>query len=455
MPEEIQTAQAGEQTTAQVAERTGPGSLASFMSDGSTLAAPDPATYKTFREMRKNPTIALARAVATAPIRTAQVGYEVAEGFEVPPDRLEFVSREMKSIWVRLVADMSFGLDYGWAPFEIVYTMKNDLIGFDRIKPLLVDKTVAVADKETGRFAGLKQGEVTLPLGKSFIYTHDQEADDVYGRSRHENVREDAWTLWKDLSKRQLQFAKKIATVIPLLHYPVGESPGKGGDFKDNFEHAQRMLREMGEGAGIAMPNNYEAWVEDIGKVRDPEKLRSWIIDIVEVKGNHLAELSASMRHMESLMMRGWLVPERTAIEGQLGTKAEAGVHGELALIIAELTLREMLAAVNAQLINCLLLLNYGPEAMDSIVARTMGLDPITRLFFVNVAEKILSLPDIALQINSLTDFDQVLRELGLPPPVQSETEIPLSRDADSFLATTLRSQVARAMREGDGGAAA
>lgn len=425
MPEEIEKQQFGEQTGVQVPSKAH-GMMGSFGGDGTTVARPDPATFGTYREMRKVPTIALARAVAQAPIRTAEVGYEGAAE-DTPKERIDFIGMEMRRIWPKLVGDMTFGIDYGFSPFENVFAVKNGLIGFDRVKSLVVDKTTIVIDRETGQFAGFRQGRVELSRAKSFLYTHDKEADNYYGRSRFENIRETAYTTWKELSKRHQQFAKKIASIIPVLHYPEGESEDENGSVESNFELAKKAIFKMMQGDGIVIPNEFARWAEDLGRTTNPEKLRAWIFDFLEVKGNHLGPLVDSMRYQDSLMFRGILVPERTAIEGQLGTKAEAGAHGAIAIIIADLTLREMLAAVNEQLIDCLLLLNWGAEAMGSVRARTIGLDPLTQAFFGRLVEKLLSLPDLALQINNFTDFDAILREVGLPAPRKSEDGSELS----------------------------
>ncbi|MCH6581200.1 MAG: AAA family ATPase, partial [Nitrospinae bacterium] len=48
------------------------------------------------------------------------------------------------------------------------------------------------------------------------------------------------------------------------------------------------------------------------------------------------------MKHRESLMMRGWFVPERAATEGQHGTKAEAGVAVDLVAMISMLFFQRM-----------------------------------------------------------------------------------------------------------------
>ena len=58
---------------------------------------PDPGTYKTYREMRKNPTIAMARMLATAPVRTAEWSLEADEG--VPAARVDFIKAQLDKHW--------------------------------------------------------------------------------------------------------------------------------------------------------------------------------------------------------------------------------------------------------------------------------------------------------------------------------------------------------------------
>ncbi len=123
---------------------------------GGTMQPGKP-TFKTYREMRQNPTVALARMVATAPIRTAEWTLEADDG--VPEEQVEFLSQNLTQIWHDLVNDSLLALDYGYAPGELIYEESEGQVCLARVKPLLVDKTTILCDdhgaeKPSGKDSG-------------------------------------------------------------------------------------------------------------------------------------------------------------------------------------------------------------------------------------------------------------------------------------------------------------
>ena len=62
-------------------------------------------------------------------------------------------------------------------------------------------------------------------------------------------------------------------------------------------------------------------------------------------------------------MARAWLVPERTFQEGPAAQKAEAGVHGDVALCSATELDLDIAACVNREFVDWMLRENWGEEA--------------------------------------------------------------------------------------------
>ena len=58
---------------------------------------PPAGAFKTWREMKKHPTVALARMVSTAPIRTAEIGVECEDGTD--EEQVEFIKGIVKALW--------------------------------------------------------------------------------------------------------------------------------------------------------------------------------------------------------------------------------------------------------------------------------------------------------------------------------------------------------------------
>jgi len=372
-------------------------------------------TYKTYRKMRNNPTIALARAVATAPVRLAKWGVVVDDDI-INDDIKDFIQKQIEGHWRSLIKNMMFALDYGWAPFEKVWEVKDGKWVYKKLKPLLVDKTSILTEQKHGTFAGLRNGDIDLPIENSFLYTYDGEAGYLYGRSRHENIRESSYNAWEGLIDKYGQYVTKISGIIPIVEYPEGISNTEGGAEQDNFEIAKKVLQTLGSGFGVTMPNVLISWAEDAVKSGvDISKLKAWTINFLETKGQHGTQFVGSLRHNESLMMRGWLVPERTATEGQHGTKAESKVQGDIALMIADLLFEEILEYINWYLVNPLLIYNFGQDLENKVRLERAGPDPETRELLQRIFEKVLSDGNNTNLLAQWIDIDASIDAIGLP----------------------------------------
>lgn len=388
--------------------------FAAFRSDPPGFGRPPQGTYDTYRRIRANPTVALARGIATAPVRTAEWALQARD--DVDDARVAFIQRQVAAFWPALVRDALLALDYGWQPFEKVFAVRGGRVVYAALKPLLPDCTEILLTREHGHFAGLRQDDVTLPPEKCFVFTHDGEAGNPYGRSRHENIRAAAWHPWNELADKQARYATKVAGVIPLIRYPVGESADAGGAVAGNYDIAVGILRSLGRGEGVAMPQDYAPWAGDLARQGiDPQALAAWQISFLEPSGSHGGEFAEMMRHYESLMFRGWLVPERAGAEGVHGTRADADRHADVALLIADLVLEDLIQAVNAGLVDPLLTYNFGPEAAGSVWIRRGGLDPALRTFFRDVIRQVLATgpgPDL---FRRWLDVDALIDAAGLP----------------------------------------
>lgn len=423
------------------------GSVASCLTGMKGYDSAPAGTFSTYRRMRGNPTVALARVVATMPIRAAETGYAAKEG--VPDDVLEFVKGVMDPLWPLLVKDLLYSLDYGFASFEKVWEQRDGRLVYGKLKPLLPDMTTLLIDESSGKFAGLRQGDVTLGPEKSFLFSYDGEAGNWHGRSRHENIRQ-TWWQWEQACAKEGQYVTKVAGVIPQVEYPEGKSLDATGAEQDNFELAKRVLSTLGRGDGVAMPNTLAKYAGDLVRQGvDISKLKSWIISFLEVSGSHGAEITEIMRHKESLLMRGWLVPERAALEGEHGTLAEASEHGDLASTVAEATLKDMLLAVNRYLVNPLVVVNFGERYKHQVTMTTAGISSAQKAFIRQVVGGVITQPGNVDLFLRLMDLGVLFDQVGLPAregAVASLSEPPDDMSADEVEAN-IENQAASILR--------
>ena len=97
-----------------------------------------PATYATYRELRKDPTVALARMVAVAPIMASDWSYHAADG--IPDSWVRFVKRQMDRIRTTYLENVLFfgNIDFGYQGFEQVLEYDgHGRIELKKLKPLL------------------------------------------------------------------------------------------------------------------------------------------------------------------------------------------------------------------------------------------------------------------------------------------------------------------------------
>ena len=128
------------------------------------------------------------------------------------------------------------------------------------------------------------------------------------------------------------------------------------------------------------------------------------------------------MRLLDSYLTRGWLVPERAVLEGQHGTKAEAGEHADIALQAAEEVLLDIALTINWYLIDKILILNYGSDAAGTVTATPAPLTDEQKAFFRDILKQVLTQPATVDLLFSMVNVDAMVERSGLPP---SELDTP------------------------------
>lgn len=384
--------------------------------------------FDEYRQIAKNPTIALGTALLRAPIVACRWGYESDEG--TPEDRTEFVKTEIDPLMPCLLRDMFRSVQMGFSPFERVWAMRSSgLLGYDQMKALIPDKTQPMV-AQTGELVGLKNGDVTLPRVKMFWYTFDQDYDNYFGNPLYENVRTTAWPAWVNIGRGANAYLDRAAGAQPIVFYPPGESKDASGTLQENYRLADRLLEQLSLRQGITVPRDYdEAMEELIQSGADFKELIRWTVDYLEPKNKHGDEFINASRYQDSLLLRGILVPERAAIEGDHGTKAEAEAHGELLVSLSATEAQNMFGEINQNLIDDMLQLNFGVEARGTVRLIQAGLDPTTAALLRDIIKAVLGNPaNISVALDAM-DLRSTMDITGVPQlnpsePVTAEAEV-------------------------------
>jgi hypothetical protein len=357
---------------------------------GSTAAAlagflpSAPGTYATYRQISAHPTNALVRGIVAAPIVASTWRWKKRRD-DVPDAWVEFAREVLAPLRQSLVRDCLKALEFGWAGFEKIWEIRDGRRVLARLKPLLWDCTDILLD-EHGNPAGLLNrppstgsGQadakpVMLTGAKYFLYSYDVEAGNPYGRSRHENIRH-AWSESEQIRQKLAQYLRKVSGIVVQLHYPEGTSRDTSGADRPNQWLGQQILDSVAAGKSVMFPNGF-ASTNDTRKAYELAGKSPWQLSTLEAQGaDHAPGMKLVLEYYDALIFRGWLRPERTGLESRFGSRADAETHTDTGALDCELVDRDIADAVTRDIVDELLVLNFGKGARGAVVveAETAG----------------------------------------------------------------------------------
>jgi len=391
-----------------------PGSTASALPAFLPAAA---GTYELYRRISAHPTNALARGIVYGPIVAGSWRW-ARRSNDVPTAWATFISETLNPLRQRLLCDGLKALEFGWAGFEKIWTLRDGRMVIDRLKPLLWDYTSILAD-EHGNVRGLcnqpaGKPAVNLLEGKYFLYCHDGEAGNPYGRSRHENIRQ-TWSESEQIRQRLAQYMRKVAGIVVQLHYPEGTSRDAAGADRPNQWLAQQVLDAVSSGKSVMFPNGF-ASSSDLRMAYELAGKSQWQLSSFDPGGaDHAAGMRAVLEYYDALIFRGWLRPERTGLEAQHGSKADAVAHTDTATLDCQLIDRDFADAVNRGVVDDMLAANFGQAARGAVYIDPAPIadDQVQVLQAIMAAA--MGNGDMASTLLGRIDVGQVLRQLGIP----------------------------------------
>lgn len=363
-----------EQGAPELEEVTGKQSV-SYLFDEKTLHRDltKVSSYSDLRDLRKDATIALGRGLLVSGILAGAWSVEADKGVS------EKVIASITSILPLresiMQAAVAFGrVDFGWMPFEKIFTIKDGRYTIERVKPLLHDMTEILID-ENGGFAGFRQNAIAgissqydplavVPLEKCLHIAFDVEAGDLYGIPLLENVISIS-AEWDDCNEGANTYDTKVAGAHWVVHYPIGVTD-IDGEATDNYDLAIAMLAALKSSGGIVMPSTVAEFVQELNRA-DITKLYQWNVELISDVGTKQPQFITRLKYLDNLKLRGLLIPERACTEGQYGTKAESGEHIGLAITNMQEIDKHITRAVNTQMVDQLLFLNWGPDLVGKV----------------------------------------------------------------------------------------
>ena len=375
---------------------------------------PPMGTYDVYRRIDSHPTVAIARLASTAAI------YGVLPSFEAdksaPPGAKEFIEKTIRPLWSTIINDALLALKYGYQADEKIYDIDRDgRIRLCRLKQLNPDLSEIIVD-DHGGYLGLKNKGVDLPARKTWLYTNDKEAGNLYGRSRHENIRASAWHPWTELAGKQGQYVSKVAAVIPLIKYPEGTSKDATGKEVSNFQMAQQVLANLTKGHGIAMPHSLAKWAERFANAGvDVAQLAAWQLSFLEPGSDMLGSIIGGLKYFDALMLRGWFVPEGAVSDGQVGSRARTQANVDITIAMSQRDLNAIVRSGNEHIVDDLLVLNWGESARGTGRVKTEPLDDDKAALQRRIVEKVLTSEPTPRLLMETVDVAEMIASQNLP----------------------------------------
>lgn len=295
--------------------------------------------YQRAREIRLDPTIALGRQILSAPIIKNR--WEVEGEDENAKDILRRIFLPHRQQIMRQA--VFSGIDYGWQGWEVVPWHTNNEIHI-KYKPLRHDWTSIKVDSQGFPNGMLNhpnvtrnpQGEpVTIVKSRTALCCGQSEYGNPYGRPILKNVN-DIFNNYNEVEAGARRYAKKVAGAHWILWYPIGKSPVDGEDM-DNADIAEQFLENLkssGTSAFPVRPEQFHQMLVSNASGADARK-SAWHVELIESSAGMDPFLDRE-KYLDAVKMRGLFCPERVALEGQFGTKAESSEHADIALMAIE-----------------------------------------------------------------------------------------------------------------------
>ena len=363
------------------------------------------------REMRVDPTIAIARDLLIASIHSAEW---IVEGSPAAPaTAVDYVNTEIQKWRGHLITTGVAGLiDFGWQAYEKIYGLNPDQsLKIVKLKSLVPDKTEILVDPDNGNFTGILQEMdwIELSLQEVLLLNWQIDGTDWYGRPLMKNV-EQSYGDWNDSNTSANRYDRKIAGSHWVIKYPPGSTKINGAN-KDNFEIAKDLINALEYSTGVAIPSYVETFIEELNK----DAPDAWDIELLGDSSNQQQNFVDRQRYLDSLKVRGFGFPERAIIEGQFGTKAEAGVHQNIAMSIIDERHQQFLNGINEYLISDLITFTYGEEFVGTVTVVPTSVSDHMQVLLKELYDKILDNPEAGADEIARLDVDNIRENLGVP----------------------------------------
>lgn len=393
------------------------GSQISVQDDG-RVAAKQPKLWRDFDEMARHPTIRLAMDITMA---MAMREPWTVQGED--PRISAYMQRQLDTYKESILrSSLSGFFKRGWRAFETRYGFTDDPeLGtrqtLDGVQPLRNEVTYRVIDPDTGELMGVlntpagAQEEVLIDAQHVLFVNQDDDGYGEYGEPTF-NIAHRSHKKWTKCDDGAERYDEKVAGGFVIVKYPVGttEYAQADGAKTENADIAEDLLKRL-KSAGMAkIPVKVvdEVTGEVLKDASDP-----WKMEHVAAAGGLQPNFVFRLKYLDGQMMRAFGLPERSATEGTLGTKAEAEAHADIAMLVNHQRHKLIAGAVNVQIVQPLNESNWGDPGTTQLVLGELDKD--SRELFSAIFIAMLKDPVHADAVSQRVDIEAMLRKLDIP----------------------------------------
>lgn len=389
-----------------------------------------PLTIPILWQMSLYSIINFAYSLVTRPILSGKQFLEIADNRGDESDEseakkmLDLANKQVLPFIESVMAQQLQCLNFGWWLSEVVWDRTSDGYTYPcEANPVLPGEATIYRDKYR-KFAGFQIANEFRDLRYALLTTNNPWIDPIFGQSRNAYCVEEWWRVRQ--SQLNADSIEKKASGIQMgLGVAMGQSfTDENGNPIVSKEMAQTLVNTAAQGGCFVYPLT-------------PFPLKNCmqnpaLMDIPSVKvtqydwGNNGPMMDAQQKRVDALnmqIMQAWCRPTREAMEGSSGTKAEAGVHGQIGITDSEWVAELILGQIAKQILDRWAVTNFGKDAAGILVCKQAQLsDPQQQFYqaiYTALATGATPDPELVAQINS--------RKLGekveMPLRTQEETD--------------------------------
>lgn len=264
----------------------------------------------------------------------------------------KFLVEQITRFWTRYAKYGLRSLHYGWYGAEVMYRLQEGLLHFDALVNL--DPNSVRPHIKDGGLTGMSvrinsaEGDIYLPIPKSFWTVHAREANRWWGQSRLYG----AHIPWFEYNapegfrdSRRLFFYKN-AFDGGVIRFPWGVTVTPQGDRIDNRDLANQLLDMHRNGSGLAIPHS-------------PDETKNW--DWERPQSQDISASYTEYGHdLRDEIWEGLGVPPEIAKAQGTGAYAGRQIPQEAFYSLLQEIVQDLMTDFDEQVLRPLCALNFG-----------------------------------------------------------------------------------------------